>query len=226
MGSRIRVLLLALTALAGAAGTARAQTLPGTWQVTPHASYTRFDGTSAIEDGFGLGVDIMRFITDRIAVGPSVSLSRTRSDGSFFPALIWNFGTDSSRIAVVGQELSILAALGRAEVHHGFEAAPLNAFLHAGAGAYRIYLDPQSNGDGRWITEPAIEAGAGVDIELGIQTGLRIEFRDFIMTGYERDRLSLVDERFESVHFVRPDVPPARSTIHNVSLVLGFTYLP
>ena len=225
-GRYFRVCALVAAFVVGVASGGAAQPLAGTWQVTPHATYTHFDGTSAIQDGIGLGVGIIRFITDHIAVGPSVTLSRTQSDGSYFPALVWNFGTDSSRVAVVGQDLSILTASARAEIHHAFEAAPIRAFALAGAGAYRIYMDPQSSGDGLWLTKPAFEAGAGLDIGLGVQTGLRIEFQDMVMTGYDRDRLSLVDERFESVHFVRPDVPAAKETIHNFSLVVGFTYLP
>lgn len=208
------------------AGPAHAQIFPGDWQVAPHATYTRFDGTSAIENGPGVGISMVRFFTDQLAVGPDFNFSRTRSDGSFFPALEWQMGTDSSRITLVGQELSIMSLGLRAELHVPLSGDSIRAYGVAGGGAYSIFLDPQSNRRSERITKPGLLAGAGLDFTFGSDMGLRLELRDLIMTGYDRERLRLVDERFESKYFVRPDVPDPKSTIHNLALVVGFIYVP
>ncbi|HEY8470426.1 MAG TPA: outer membrane beta-barrel protein [Longimicrobiales bacterium] len=215
---------LSALAVLVAAAPLSAQVQAGQWQVSPYGSAIRFDETSAIKDGPAAGIHAVYFINRYLAVGPSFLFSRTASDGEFFPAFQWNLGTDTSRVLHPGQKLSIAVFSGRAEVH--LPAGRLSPYASAGAGWYSVYLDPQAAGDPHWFTHLMFEFGGGLDITLGSQTGVRLEVRDLLFTDYDRNSLDLVEERFESELFSRPNPPPPKERIHNLSFALGFTYVP
>lgn len=215
------VFLLLLPVLAAPA---EAQKPEREWMLSPHGNAILFDDVSALEDGFSGGLHGLYFVKRWLAVGPTLAFGRTQTDGSFFAPFQQNLQSDTSRVFFVGQDLSLLTFGGRAEVH--VPVGPFSFFGAGGGGIYSFFLDPEQNRGARFFTNPMLSFGGGVDIEISRRAGFRLEAGDMIFTDYDRDRFDLVDEDFESRLFALPDVPPNESTIHNISLTLGVSFVP
>ena len=215
------------------AAPAAAQMPAAGWAVEARAGAQLFDNSSALETGASLGVDALYFFNPRLGVGPAIDYVMTKSDGEFFVEAL-PFGPDSTRIFQVGQVVSALnyALVGVFDILPESRYAP---YVALGGGGYRLYLDAETNNAPRRVDGGLIQAGGGIRFSLSDAAGVRLDARDMIYLGYDRDQLDPRDARYancgpppSTVCFPgeNADVPDEKSTIHNFRISLGFTYVP
>lgn len=220
-----RKTIVALTILAvGATRGLDAQIVARQFQIGPRAGTIGYDDASGIERGGLLGVDATYFLTPNFGIGFLLDLSRPETDGSFFPAELTI--QDTTFVYQVTQPLTIIN--GQVEGVFALNAGRLSPFVTAGIGSYRIYLDPQVAGGPRSFTNVSYSIGGGVNLRVGESSGFRVEVRDQVFSKFDRDRLNPVNPRFSPSRY--PDLvsPPvaAKSTIHNIALLLAFSFVP
>lgn len=202
---------------------ASAQSQQGRVQLTATAGVLLSDDASALNDPLIIGVEAIYNVTPIIAFGVSGNFARAKSDGSFFPAMQWDVGEDTTRLFHVGQDLSILTYTGVMKV--GLPSGRATPYVIAGAGGWVFLLDPQSNDAPSRSSSFLWEIGGGVHLRLGDVAGLRVDLRDLVFAGYKRDDLNPVAERFRSDVFLAPQPPAFKTPIHNIRLTAGITYL-
>jgi hypothetical protein len=104
-----------------------------------------------------------------------------------------------------------------------------------GVGAVTVNTDPQQQGSNRSFTEGQFQLGGGLGWRLGTTTALRVELRDFVFTGWDRDRLNVVSTDPNACGGPCPNTtflaangnpPEKKSTVHNLRLAIGFSYVP
>lgn len=214
--------LVTALGLCVAAG-ADAQVSQGRLQITPNGGLLLADNAAALNDPAIVGIEAVYYPTQYVAFGINANFARAESDGSFFPAMQWDVGPDTTRLFHVGQDLSILtySALLKA----GFPVGRLTPYAAGGVGGWTFLLDPQSNDRPTRMSDVLFELGGGLHFGVGETVGIRLDVRDLIFTGYERDDLYPVHERFQSDVFLEPLPPEAKSTVHNIRLSVGFSYL-
>lgn len=204
----------------------------GKWAVNLRGGAILFQEASAINTAPVIGVEALYRFSPRIAVGPSLDFAYARSDGRYFIAVL-DFGPDSTRTFEVGQNLSV--------VHFGANALlnllsrdRFGAYGALGGGGYAVYLGAQTNNGPQRVTGLQAQAGAGVRYAFSGSTGVQLDARDVIYFGFDRDELNPVrpDQRNVrpdgSIRFpaAEHDLSDESSTLHNVRLTLGFTYVP
>ena len=230
--NRTKAILAGLALAAAAPAAAHAQSTGQGWTLDVRGGALLYDDASAIETGGVVGLDALYHFSPRFAVGPLVDYAQTKTDGDFFVAVL-DFGTDSSRINLVSQVVGAL--------HYGLGAefdvlpeARFSPYVAGGAGGYRLYLDPQAMEGPARVDGALLQAGGGIRWSLNESAGIRLEARDLIYLGYDREALNPVDPRHRNrqpdgtVLFpaAEADLPDARSTVHNFRLTVGFTYVP
>ena len=202
------------------------------WTVKLRGGAQLYPEASAIETGPILGVEALYNFTPRISVGPALDFAATKSDGRFYVAVL-NFGADSTRIFNVGQELSV--------AHYGanlqFDVSPTSRFrpyLSGGAGGYTIYLSPQAADAPQRNSGLMFQAGGGINFALTEAAGIALDVRDIVYTDYDREELNPIRPVHRNLNEdgtykfpgAQEDLPEAKSTLHNVRLTLGFSYVP
>jgi hypothetical protein len=220
-----RKTIVALTMLAvGATGGLSAQIVPHQFQIGPRAGTIGFDNSSGIKRGGLLGVDATYYLTRGLGIGLVLDLSRPETDGSFFPAEL-SFG-DTTFAYEVSQPLTIVNA--QLQATFAFNAGRLAPFVAAGVGSYRIFLDPQVANGPRSFSNLSYSLGGGVNLRVGESSGIRLEVRDHVYSKFDRDRLNPVNARFAPLRFPEliPQPVAAKSTIHNIALLLAFSFVP
>ena len=203
------------------------------WSVDLMGGAVVFPESSALETGPSLGIEALYHITPNLSIGPLAEYVRTETDGSFFVAAI-DFGADSTRVFEAAQRISVLQYGGQIR----FDFSPsqrISPYLVGGAGGYTLYLDTQSNDGFKRITNRMLQGGGGIQFNVTDATGFQIEVRDFIYSDFDRDQFNPILPTHRNV---RPDgtvrfpgaerssTPANESTIHNIRLTVGLTYVP
>ena len=219
-----RATVPAMALLLACSGGVAAQVEQGRLQVTPYAGFFQADNSSALKDAAMVGIEAVHYFTPIVGIGLIGNFARAESDGSFFPAMRWDVGPDTSFLLHVGQDLTVVTYGVVAKAN--FRAGRLAPYAAGGITGWTIFLDPQSNDSPQDVGGFGFELGGGVHFALSERAGIRFDVRDMIFTDFNRDDLNPVDPRFQTDVFLVPEPPPAKSTIHNIRATLGFTYVP
>ena len=217
----VRTLGLTAALAACVAVSSYGQVQPGRLQVTPYAGVLLMDNASALNNMPILGIEGLVYANQNVGIGFYGSYSQGESDGSFFPAMRWDVGPDTTLLIHVGQDVSALTYGAIAKL--GLDAGRLSPYVAGGVGGYTVFLDPQSNDRPRRMGDFMYQFGGGFHYSIGESVGVRLDVRDLIFTGFDRDDLYPVAELFQTDVFLEAMPPEAKSTIHNISLTIGFT---
>lgn len=217
---------------------AQMQVERGEWRVLPEFGVYTYDSSTPFETAAFVGGQAHYALTSNVAVGLNVSFSRPEVDGSYYPLAIMQFAPDTTLLFEVAQQVtqvtySVVLSAGK-------PFGKLYGYALAGVGGYTFFLDPQVMSDVQQLGAPSsisgllLPLGIGASYAIGPTLGFRLEARDEILTGFDRDDLNPVEPRFQNTCEVRnfciPEAngspPPEKSTSHNLRFMIGFEFLP
>jgi opacity protein-like surface antigen len=242
------LLPLLTTASRGAAaqatgGTSRTTTAGGRFSVTPVLGYMHWDNASALAnkkaDGqggftktattdnltFGLSADY--HVVPALGVGFYFEAARPTTRGDYFPSALFNFGANlPAELSVVSQRVTVL--MYGVEGTFRFGVGRLQPYVGAGAGAVTVNADPQQSNANASFTHPSFQVGGGLGWRTSENTALTLDVRDYVFTSWNREQLNAVDPSFQNTIFpaANGNPPAAKSTLNNIRLALGFTFVP
>ena len=221
---------LGIAAILVAPSPANAQQIEGRqWLVSPRGGLLHYQRAASIKPAPVLGIDATYFFTPTFGLGTTVAVARSNTRGEDFLAAL-NFGIpsdgDTTLYFGVTQPVTMfdVGLLGTARMPFG----RFTPFLVGGLGVYTLYLNPQVNASPRRLSNMSANIGGGVDLLLGRSGSVQIGLRDLILTSFRRDFLNPSEPRFFERRFVEdlPTPPPAKSTVHNLQLTIGFSFRP
>jgi hypothetical protein len=211
----------------------------GRFTVTPVVGTIRFDDASALankkadNDGaftenvftptVGLSADYK--FARQIGLGFYFEAARPQTRGDYFPSLLLNFG-QNAELRTISQRVTLMmyGLQGTAT----FGVGRLQPFVSGGAGFVTINGDPQQNDRNASFSNTQFQFGGGIGYAVSGRTSLRVDVRDFVFTGWDRDELYPVNPDFQNTLFpaANGDAPSAKSTVHNIRIAIGFSYVP
>jgi opacity protein-like surface antigen len=239
------LLPLLTTASRGAAAQATGSTTTagGRFSVTPVLGYMHWDNASALAnkkaDGqggftktattdnltFGLSADY--HVVPALGVGFYFEAARPTTRGDYFPSALFNFGANlPAELSVVSQRVTVL--MYGVEGTFRFGVGRLQPYVGAGAGAVTVNADPQQSNANASFTHPSFQVGGGLGWRTSENTAVTLDVRDYVFTSWNREQLNAVDPSFQNTIFPAANVnpPAAKSTLNNIRLALGFTFVP
>ena len=194
--------------------------------ITPSIGLMVHDEASALRRTTGvLGLDFLYRLGETFGVGFTGSVARPETDGEFFPLVRIPAGDTSLYYRVSQPVVEYTYGIqGQARMSLGRWAPYANAAI----GRYLFTLDPQANDGVRRYGGPMFSLGAGIHVPLGSRAGMSIDLRDVIFSSFERDEFDatdplLRDPRFDPIPGGKPD---AKSTVHNLRLSVGVSFIP
>jgi hypothetical protein len=204
----------------------------GRWAVHVRGGAFLPQEASALQPGAVLGLEAMHRLTPRLAVGPAFDFAAGSTDGRYFIAVM-QLGPDSTRLYEVGQDVMTVHVGANALVDL-FNGGRLSGYAAGGVGAYALYLDVQSNDGPTRVTGPLAQVGGGVRYAVRGTSGIHLDVRNLVYLNYDRDDVNPVRPEQRNLRpdgsyrfpAAEHDLPGARSTVHNLRLTLGFTYIP
>jgi hypothetical protein len=241
MRTRIRV-LLAGVAVAAAAGGAQGQAATaGRFTITPVIGTIRWDNTSALAnktaDDNGaftktaitptVGLSAEYQLAREIGVGFYFEAARPTTRGDYFPAVLFNFGSNlPTQLRSVSQRVTVLMYGVQGSL--GFAAGNLRPYVSGGVGAVTVNADPQQSDRNASFTHGQFQLGGGIGWQTGRSGSVRLDLRDYVFTSWDRNELNPVSPAFQNTLFPSANATPpaAKSTVHNIRLALGFSYVP
>lgn len=225
-------LALGALGLAMTATPAAAQAAAGEYTITVLGGQTLYDESSALKNAPYGGIQAQYNITDNFGVGAYGLGARPTTDGTFYPLVRMEFNDTVFHYLVsqqmVGLDYGVLA-FGRLPMGR------LDVEVLGGVGRYTFSVDDQRNDrptvPGTLEDEfsgTQFQIGGGIGFAVAGNKGIRLEVRDFIYTGYDREWFNLSDPLLgaTNVPHPRPNPPEAKSTIHNIRVQLGFSFVP
>jgi hypothetical protein len=109
----------------------------------------------------------------------------------------------------------------------------LAPYVRGGVGGYTLFLDPQvsdqvGQGGRNRVQRMSINAGAGLGYRFNESVGVTLDVRDMIFMNYDRERLNPVRPAARLARFIEdfPTPPEEKSTVHNIMIQLGFSFVP
>ena len=213
------VAALALPELGGA------QVLARQFVVTPRGGYIAFDRASSLENAGYIGVDANYGLTSMLAIGATFAAGRAQTRGTDFIAGM-PFG-DTTFLVAVTQPVGVVNAGVTATLRLPF-GSRLSPYATGGIGGYTLYLDPQVVGGPERFSRLSGLLGAGINFQMGQTTGIQLDLRDMIFTGYRRARLDPTAAQFQAARFNEdlPSPPAPKSTLNNLVFSIGFSFRP
>ncbi len=205
-----------------------AQAQAGQFAVAPRISYQLFDNTSALDDAWMLGLDLVHYMGESgFALGLTVDVSRVETLGDFYTPIRLDFGPENQLQFVGIRTTLIQTALEAMYRIGGFDRA-WTPYLMAGGGVYAIYPDNQQQEGFGTVWGPMANFGAGLEFAVGEQTGFRLDVMDYVYFDYDREELNVVAEAFQDNRFpeMHGNPPDPKSTIHNIRLSFAFVFVP
>lgn len=230
----------------------------GRWNVTPRVGLVLWDDASAIQDpvfhsddcdypefnhecsafsnNLQAGLSALYGLTERISIGLAFDFGRPVTNGAYFPAATME-RAGTQELTLVNQRLTVLQYSIEGAWAPSF--ARLSPFVNAGIGGYTVYLDaPKADFAGvsgfDSFTDLRFSIGVGLDFALGEASGIRLEVRDQIFTGWDRNKLNPVQgeptliRNFQTTLFpdLLPKPPDESETLNNFMVSLGFNFVP
>ncbi|MFN2398430.1 MAG: outer membrane beta-barrel protein [Gemmatimonadaceae bacterium] len=239
---RIAVLALAGISMAAAANDVQAQALQsGRFTVTPIIGTIRWDDASALANKEAnssgaftetkitptVGMQADYHIRPQIGVGFYFEAARPTTRGDYFPSVLFNFGASlPAELRVVSQRVTVMMYGVQGTL--GFGLGRLNPYVSGGGGAVTVNTDPQQSDGNNSYTTGQFQLGGGLGFQLGANTALRIDVRDFVFTSWDRNQLNPVRAAFQNTLFpsANGNPPEEKSTVHNLRIGIGFSFVP
>lgn len=234
-----------MTALAGVAFVLAAQDVAaqgltaGRFTVTPVVGTIRWDDASALAnkeaDDNGeftknvftptVGLSAEYLVARQVGLGFYFEAARPQTRGDYFPTLLLNF-PNNAQLRTISQRVTLLMYGVQGTVN--LPVGRVNPYLSGGAGLVTINGDPQQNDRNASFTNGQFQIGGGVGFHVSGSTSLRLDVRDFVFTGWDRDELYPVNPSFQNTLFpsANGNPPAEKSTVHNIRLAIGFSYVP
>lgn len=222
----LRSIGLGLTLTAVVAGVAEAQVEQGQFQVSPFGGYLLFAESAALDDAVIAGLDAAYYLTPNLAIGITGSYGQSTGDGSFFPRLTF-VGEEEVEVHQIDMDVNFATYAATARL--GTNLGSLSPYVSGGVGGWLIFLDPEQNNGPGTHGDLMLEVGGGASYAISSRAGLRVDVRDQIFTGYDRDILNPINPRFQTTEGFEDEIaakPDEQSTIHNFRIALGFTFIP
>lgn len=210
---------------------AQQEDIGGRYTITIVGARTFYDEASALKDTWSGGVEVEYNIKNWFGIGGYLRGARPTSDETFFPLVRLEF-QDTVLFELVSQQVT--------EINYGAMlsvSAAVSNFLFkgiGGVGGYVINLDDQridtpdmiANQRKDSFSDLAWSIGGSVGYRFGRTGAVELRLRDFIYTGFDRDKLSVSEPLLSApdVPHPREDIPEAKSTIHNINVELGFSF--
>lgn len=205
------------------------------YNIGAHASYLRFRSATGLANAPAAGFDATyRFGFSPLSavspesdfgIGLSFVASRPLSRGDQFPLVLLDFG-DTTQLYAVNQRITLL--------HYGVQTVlgvpfgRMRVYGVAGAGAYTMQFDTRQNLAPKSYTGGMLQFGGGIGFSVSPALGFRIEARDVMFLGYDRDRLDPTvaharDQRIRDA-VNPPDVTWDKP--QNLQMSVVFSYVP
>jgi len=235
--ARIMGALAALAVLAASPTVAQEE---GRWRATPLFGVTKYDESSALKTAPFVGAEAQYVLSPSLRIGLGLNVARPIVDGSYFPLVFLRVHADTSWLAEVGQQVTQFNYMGTITAMRSMGS--VNLFGQAGIGGYSFFLDNQVMHSMQRRGAPSRVSGLmvplGVGFSIGRSSAIRLEARDDILFGYDREDFNPVEMRHRNLctpgvntqSFCIEDAnrtPPApKETIHNFKLILGFELVP
>ena len=218
---------LGLAAALAAASTAGAQVQPNRFTITPMGGYIHFDRASSIQSAPTVGLHADYGLTSAIGVGLSFGVSRPKTYGEDFVTSL-RYGDTATYLFAVTQPLSVIDAALNLRAQLPVNLGRVSPYVSGGAGLYAIYADPDVSGGENSFSRMSANAGGGLSVRLGERAGLVVDLRDLMFFRYDRTRLDPTQVGFTNTRYPEdvPAPPAAKSTLHNFSINIGFSFAP
>jgi hypothetical protein len=163
--------------------------------------------------------------TSMLALGLTASVGRPMTDGTYFP-LVRMQAADTSLYYRVSQRITSYT-IGA----HAVATAPLGRFAPyglIGIGRSFLEMDPQTTGTTTRSSGPMFSLGGGINILLRQNSGITFDIRDVVFTNFDREVLNGTDPLFrdDRVDQTPSGIPGKKSTIHNIRLSVGVSFVP
>lgn len=222
---------LALVAALGVAGSeAVAQgSAASPVSIVPRAGWLRYAEATSIRPAPYVGFDVLYRVTPWLRLGSALAVSQPNTDGDDFPTA-FQYG-DTTFLFRASQPLTLFDA--GLQAHATLPVlGRLAPYAVGGVGYYTLYMDPQTTGEDRRLARMSLQVGAGADVRITDRAGIRLEVRDLVMTGYDRDRLNPVNQQSFDAYRRFSAVLPARTesekgaAMNNLMFSIGFTFTP
>jgi len=231
---RLIPLAAALTLGASVVEPAGAQVAPSRFGVGTHVGWTMFRSATGLENTPFLGIDatyespinLIGFIPrSDFGIGLTFAASRPVTRGDQFPLVAFDFG-DTTFLYMVSQRITLLQYGVQAVGGVSFDKLRFYAF--GGGGAYTIMPDGRAVLDNDAWTKGALHAGGGINYAVGQSIGLRLEVKDVMFLGWDRNRLDPTVKYAQDnrIADVLPPADPTWSRIQNLQMSLVFSYIP
>jgi hypothetical protein len=207
--------------------------------VTPHVGTIRWDNSSALankvadDDGAftksivtpAFGISMIYNVLRQVGVGAYVDAARAETRGDYFPAVLFQYGSDID-LNVVSQRVTVLlyGLQGQFQIPVG----RLEPYVGGGFGGVTVFADAQQNDGNRRINSTSAQFGGGLAYNVG---GGRVvlDVRDYVFFDWDRDKLNpSQNPAFQNTALpsVNPTPPEKKSTVNNFRIALGFSFVP
>jgi hypothetical protein len=211
----------------------------GRFTITPVVGTIRFDEASALankkanDDGaftenlftpiVGLSADYK--LARQLGLGFYFEAARPQTRGDYFPSLLLNFG-QNAQLRTISQRVTLM--MYGLQGTGTFGVGRLQPFVSGGVGFVTVNGDPQQNDGNASFTNGQFQFGGGLGYAVSGNTTVRLDVRDFVFTGWERDELYPVNTDFQNTLFpsANGNPPTEKSTVHNIRFAIGFSYVP
>lgn len=211
----------------------------GRFTITPVVGTIRFDEASALankkanDDGaftenvftptVGLSADYK--LARQLGLGFYFEAARPQTRGDYFPSLLLNFG-QNAQLRTISQRVTLM--MYGLQGTGTFGVGRLQPFVSGGVGFVTVNGDPQQNDGNASFTNGQFQFGGGLGYAVSGNTTVRLDVRDFVFTGWERDELYPVNTDFQNTLFpsANGNPPTEKSTVHNLRFAIGFSYVP
>lgn len=229
---RLSLPVAALGAVLAFASTAHGQAAAPTnrFLVVPSAGYIRFDEASGIDNAASLGLDAIYHFTPMFGIGLGTSFSRPVTSGDDFLGAMYIGDTTFLYRAQQPIQVADVNLIGVVRLPSFGGIAP---YVRGGVGGYTLFLDPQvsdrvGQGGRNRVQRMSINAGAGLGYRFNESVGITLDVRDMIFMNYDRERLNPVRPEARLARFIEdfPTPPEEKSTVHNIMIQLGFSFVP
>jgi hypothetical protein len=218
---RAYMILVALALMTLVIADASAQVATDRFQVVLQAGWQTYAGGSGLNSGPTVAGDATYFFGSRIGVGVWSDLTIAESAGDKFTPAAFSF-VDSTTFHTINQSVDIWHYGLHAKLQLAGRTAP---FLLAGAGGYRLFLDPQQNSGNSSTTGFVLRFGVGIDVAIGEAVGLELALADIFYPDWDPSALLPTQEDFRNTRFpeLNPDPGELSQSVHNFKFVVGLT---
>jgi hypothetical protein len=211
------------------------------WRATPVFGITTYDNATPLKTAPFVGAEAQYLITPAIRFGVGMSVARPIVDGGYYPLIILRVSEDTTMLMQLGQQVTQLNYMGLISANMPIGAS-MNVYGQGGLGGYTFAMDRQVMSSirkrGAAIRTSGLLVPLGLGVSFGRAAAIRLEARDDIFFGFDREMFNPVEPRFQNlctagVHnqqFCLEDAnatpPAAKETNHNIKLILGFELVP